>query len=121
MKPFDLKAAKRGEPIQTADGRSVRFISHVPEADESKNVVVFIENYKTLRLYPENGRGDFIGGDLCMAPKLRTIWVNLYLGDDGERQALMGFSSKDKALEDAENCEYQVLFKAHKIEWEESE
>lgn len=30
MKPFNLEAAKRGEPIQTRDGRKAAFIGVIP-------------------------------------------------------------------------------------------
>ena len=41
MKPFDLEAAKRGEPIQCRDGRPVKFIGHVPEAHDHNRIVFF--------------------------------------------------------------------------------
>ena len=34
MKPFDLEAAKRGEPIVTRGGEAAKFIAHVPDADK---------------------------------------------------------------------------------------
>lgn len=90
MKPFDLDAAKRGEPIQTRDGRLVKFIAHVPEA--------FATDYKVLALldgetheYTEEGA--FISKqmqrdrDLFMAPKKRTVWVNLYPDSDNRNAA----------------------------------
>lgn len=79
MKPFDLEAAKRGEPIQTRDGRPVKFIAHVPEATESQQVVVLIGNTVRAR-YPTGTFLDFEGDDddLFMAPLKRTVWVNVY-------------------------------------------
>lgn len=44
MKPFDLEAAKRGEPIVTRDGRKARFVAHIPEAPDAHKVIAFIED-----------------------------------------------------------------------------
>jgi len=80
MKPFDLEAAKRGEPIQTRDGRPVRFIAHVPNAYLNQRVVVLMD--RAIQFTSENGY--FISDeeksswDLVMAPRKRTVWVNLY-------------------------------------------
>lgn len=42
MRPFDLEAAKRGEPIVTRDGRPAKFVAHVPEADD-REVVCLVD------------------------------------------------------------------------------
>lgn len=81
MKPFNLEAAKRGEPITTRDGRSVRFLAHVPEVREDCRVVVFIDASTCVTSYSEDGRYNYPdpavrGCDLVMAP--RVVWVNLY-------------------------------------------
>ena len=81
MKPFDLEAAKRGEPIVNRDGAPVTFVAHVPEAVPASRVIVLCDNGVIQTLY-ENGifysptREDF--RDIFMAPKKRTVWVNLY-------------------------------------------
>lgn len=85
LRPFDLEAAKAGEPICTRDGQKVRFIAHVPEADEAYRVVVMLENasFPTRRF--ESG-SLWVGItnnriDLCMAP---LCWVEgrpVYSGD----------------------------------------
>ena len=79
MREFNLEAAKRGEPIQTRDGRPAKFIAHVPGATESQQVVVLIGNTVRAR-YPTGTFYDFEGDDddLFMAPRKRTVWVNLY-------------------------------------------
>ena len=75
MKPFDLEAAMRGEPLVTRDGRDAKFVAYVPEAGVSQRLVVLIEAdivafYKT---------GAFLdisesGIDLFMAPPpMRSI------------------------------------------------
>lgn len=74
MKPFDLEAAMRGEPIVTRDGLDAKFVAYVPEADVSQRLVVLIEAdivafYKT---------GTFLdiselSVDLFMAEPMRSI------------------------------------------------
>lgn len=81
MKPFDLKAAKRGETIVTRDGREAQFIAHVPEARPSYSTVVLIDG-ETFSIW-DSGYYYWEGtrespNDLFMAPKKRTVWVNLY-------------------------------------------
>lgn len=81
MKPFDLEAAKRGEPIQTRDGRPVKFISHVPECEGSYRVIVLIYGRLYTNSYAEDGitfHNVSHSSDLLMAPRKRTVWVNLY-------------------------------------------
>ena len=65
MKPFDLEAAKRGDPIVTEDNEKVLFIG----LDSNGNVVAedsegWLIKYRTTGIF--------------MAPKKRTVWVNLY-------------------------------------------
>lgn len=40
MKPFDLEAAKRGEPICHSDGSLCKFVAYVPEAHKEQRVVI---------------------------------------------------------------------------------
>ena len=80
MKPFDLEAAKRGEPIVTRDGRPAKFIAHVPEANAYYQVEALfsglISTYAVSgRAYPDKTPCDV---DLFMAPRKRTVWVNVY-------------------------------------------
>ena len=50
MKPFDLEAAKRGDPIQAEDGRKLEFVAYVPGAHAGYRVVV---------LHPTSGGGAY--------------------------------------------------------------
>ena len=83
MKPFDLEAAKRGEPIQTRDGTPVKFIAHVPDAQEHQRMVVFFDG--AVWVVGESGnfyQNKFASNhDLFMSPRKRTLWVNLYPHD----------------------------------------
>lgn len=80
MKPFDLEAAKRGEPIVTRDGREAKFIAHVPEAKDSLKLIIRVGS----EVFGTRNNGAYGNGnrenafDLFMAPKNRTVWVNLY-------------------------------------------
>ncbi|HDR9003039.1 TPA: hypothetical protein QDA99_006598 [Burkholderia vietnamiensis] len=81
MKPFDLEAAKRGEPIVTRDGRSVVFVAHDPSFTETHRVIVRVEGTGSPRCYLESGayyKGDTNDLDLFMAPRKRTVYVNVY-------------------------------------------
>jgi hypothetical protein len=81
MKPFDLEAAKRGEPIQTRDGRPAKFIAYVPEAKKSRRVIVFIGSLPVFR--HEDGtvwtQDVDHASELVMAPRKRTLWLNVYV------------------------------------------
>ena len=80
MKPFGLEAAMRGEPICTRDGQPAKFIAFVPEASEEQQLIVLIGT-NIWRLYPDGRvhQGESQrSSDLFMAPKKRTVWINLY-------------------------------------------
>lgn len=82
MKPFDLEAAKRGEPIQTHEGELMTFIAHVPNATPEQRVLVLDSTGGVWGCH-ENGQvlADFGNAcDIFMAPKKRTIWINAYWG-----------------------------------------
>ena len=79
MKRFDLEAAKRGEPIVCRDGKPAKFIAHVPEAHPTQRFVVLVG--ENIYGYLESGQWTGIKkdqADLFMAPKKRTVWINIY-------------------------------------------
>lgn len=97
MRPFDLEAAKRGEPIITRDGREAKFIAHVPEAKEEHRVIVLVERNPL----PAHETGEYFDirvgeskNDLFMAPKKRKVagWVNVYPSGD-----FFGHTTEDEA------------------------
>lgn len=55
MKPFDLEAAKRGEPIVMRDGRKVKFVAYVPEASPDSKIIV-VSDIGNVLIYREDGR-----------------------------------------------------------------
>lgn len=81
MKPFDLQRAIAGDPLVTRGGITARFVAHVPECDHSYRVIAIVEGDGATTAYGEDGRmwrGEDRHYDLMMAPKKRTVWVNLY-------------------------------------------
>lgn len=79
MKPFDLEAAKRGEPIVTRGGEAAKFIAHVPDADIGFRVVVMLDG--VIECYCDDGSYILSSKSTCdlfMAPRKRTVWVNVY-------------------------------------------
>ena len=81
MKPFDLEAAKRGEPICNRDSEGCVFITHVPDATPEYRVVALTPS-KDVYCFDETGSyycgGDESRNDLFMAPRKLTVWVNVY-------------------------------------------
>ncbi|WP_258898239.1 hypothetical protein [Burkholderia glumae] len=81
LKPFDLEAAKRGEPLVTRDGRAAHFIAYVPELGKGYQVIARIDGLLVPHTFFENGSYDCHhedNDDLFMAPRKVTRWVNLY-------------------------------------------
>lgn len=84
MKPFDLEAAKRGEPICNRDSEDCVFITHVPDANPEYRVVALTPSKEVYCFY-ETGSyycaASESRNDLFMAPRKRTVWVNVYPPD----------------------------------------
>lgn len=106
MIPFDLEAAKRGEPLITRDGRKVDFIAHLENKNISHPVTAYIHETAGACSFTEDGvffkdRDDC--NNLFMAPKPKiTVWVNVFSNElDGVSNALI-FKTKEKALEHSE-------------------
>lgn len=79
MKPFDLEAAKRGEPIITRDGVGAHFIAHTDKVTGAYKVMAVVNG--EWYSFTEQGKrhpGGMSLVDLFMAPKTRTVWLNLY-------------------------------------------
>ena len=80
MKPFDLEAAKRGEPIQLRDGTPCKFIAHVPEAIACERVIALLSGVETpnLLIRTEAGKYDHgrdNGRDLMMVGENESWFV----------------------------------------------
>lgn len=102
MKPFDLEAAKRGEPIQTRDGRPAKFIAHAPDSSYRSSKVACIVS-GNFYLFCESGTwlegSSQHANDLFMVSKKRTVWVNLY-AIEGYPHKLESFAYANKVIAD---------------------
>jgi hypothetical protein len=113
VKPFSLDAAKRGEPLVTRNGVSARFIAHVPEAGRPYRVLVLITGRGVPSSHYEDGRmtANTSDADLFMAPKKRTVYVNIYpvgCSRFDTPEEAHHFGSPDKALVIAAPVEIEV-------------
>lgn len=78
-RPFDLEAAKRGEPIICRDGLPAKFIAHVPEGGNYHRVA-FLRG-RVVMATNENGKFSIdleSYQDLFMAPVKLKLWINCY-------------------------------------------
>lgn len=111
FKPFDLEAAKAGEPVCTRDGREARIICF----DRIGNlpIIALVKNREgeTVYYYYNNGRDnkedvekDY---DLLMKPIIKTGWINIH-----KKNGLY------KTEEDAINNRPNDDFVAVKVEFE---
>jgi hypothetical protein len=97
MKPFDLEAAKRGEPIfDEVTGLVVHFVGVTKNA----NFVIELNN----SIYRRNEL------ELRMAPKKRTVWVNLYH---------VFYTEEDADAADTISNDHRIGGKAYPVEIEE--
>lgn len=102
-RPFDLEAAKRGEPLVTRDGRPAFFIAHDLGAHERYRLLVRLGSGRCAISLRENGRVSNIDSpaDLFMAPKpKRKLWVNVYGWSDG-RYFATSYGNEERAKKDA--------------------
>jgi hypothetical protein len=107
MKPFDLEAAKRGEPIMFRDGTPATFGSVSP--DGTYCMVWFRGN----QLYTiKTGNSDFC--DIVMAPRKVVKWAVLATS----AFSLRG-SKEDAERELEEKFKYVSGLNIVRLEWEE--
>ena len=76
MKPFDLEAAQRGEPIVTSFGIEMIYVGIRPH---SESPVVASTKDGIIYAYSVDGVANRDMPPLFMAPKKRILWVNVYL------------------------------------------
>jgi hypothetical protein len=86
MKPFDLKAALRGEKVVTRDGREVTTVL-LPDGLAEPYTLVAVINGE-LYSYTADGSFEVVGGswphDLFMATKAFRAYSNIYRDATGE-------------------------------------
>lgn len=112
FKPFDLEAAKAGEPVCTRDGRPARIICFNRVSDKYPIIALVMgkENREDVFYYDNNGKDCYNKEkdyDLVMKPKIKTGWINIH---------------KENGLyeteEDAKNNRLNDDFVAVKVEFE---
>jgi hypothetical protein len=123
MKPFDLEAAKRGEPICQRDGRPVLFLMHAPNAKEGQRVIILNECTVEFR----RTDGDCcnlcsVDGDLMMAPTKHEGWI-VVMGEEANpsdadwvRGTSHLYASKQEAMNSHQGKHAVAVVK---VEWEE--
>lgn len=122
MKPFDLEAAKAGNPVCTRDGRKARIICF--DAKCIKPIVALIQgsdNSEQIEYYTENGvfsnGGTGKNRDLMILLEKKEGWVNIY-GEEKERYCSnVIYSSKEEALNISKQLKEHIT--TIKIEWKE--
>lgn len=121
MKPFDLEAAKRGEPLVTRDGRKVIDLHHFEKDQSDMCLCVHIAGEGSPDWFRANGRkygSEDSEEDLFMAPKTRKVYVNIYTSTHGESNA-WHHNSEEVARSRAKTTGRTVLAVAVPIEIEE--
>lgn len=114
MKPFDIEAAKRGEPVCTADGREVRLYAFDAPATSGLGkaqpiVGVLRVDSGTWSAQSWSLDGLFYsltasGADLRMATRKEARWVVSWIGNDkrfhaeGHDVAIEAEQSRDRLL-----------------------
>jgi hypothetical protein len=119
-KPFDLKAALRGEKVVTRDGREVSSVTHFPSVAVRESVIAVIEGriYTFTSLgfyYEENNQSQH---DLLMAAKTVTKFSVVYIDGTGETwNAHELFDTIEEAR--AKVSQYSNFFTVATVTWEE--
>lgn len=113
MKPFNLEAAKAGEPLVTRDGRAAVCVGHGPR-NLRYPVVAHIQGNENLSTHGEDGSlysTSETPDDLFMAPKTRTAYVNIYDSrlQSGKGSTAAAFDTAEAAANNATNNGVRLL------------
>lgn len=121
LKPFDLKAAMKGDLVCTRDGKKVRIICY----DKQKDIYPIIalvtdkDGYERLVQYDDKGkvlfhREEEMSNDLMMIPKVKEGWVNVYKSEDQYNVSTL-FGSEEFAKKQADSDCVATI----RLEWRE--
>jgi hypothetical protein len=112
-KPFNLERALAGDPVVMRDGRPVTQITKFDiygrralHGVVEGHVISWFENGR----YYSSGESSY---DLLMAPKKRTVWVNMY----GDGWRCYWYDSEEEADNNA--MQYRTGNRAYPVEIEE--
>ena len=134
MKPFNLERALAGDPVVTRSGSKVQRIVHWPEvtADHCRVVALVDGSVQTFHedgiffpisdatTYRQTDLATYRQMDLMMAPRKRTVWVNLYRADYEDGKCSFGGAHKTEQLaDDFAGDAVRVGNRAYPIEIEE--
>lgn len=120
--PFNLERALAGDPVVTRDRRKV-IRTNCTDIDVRRPVVVLIEYddrltaYTLTGCYRVDGRED--NYDLFMAPKIKTYWVNIWLGKNTGDIYSAVYNDQEKANKELTDQEYRRIIKQLSFEVEE--
>jgi hypothetical protein len=126
VKPFNLHAAKSGDPLVTRGGRVVTEFIHF-ETDKGKYpccAIIDGERY-SFSLDGREFEGSQSVKDLMMAPKVRTVYLNVYASryntDRGQDPGNFArtFDSQATALDNAHKDSAIAIVKALPVEIQE--
>ena len=121
LRPFNLEAAKAGEPVCTRDGRKARIICFDRINGDYYKIVAcvtaFDGDFEEVLFYGIDGyivdSQNPKDEDLMMLPEKKEGWVNVY------KDGLLGtraYNTKKEAVDNASPCDYVDTVK---ISWEE--
>ncbi len=119
MKPFDLKAALAGAPLQTRNGLPVKIAGYYSDVSEECQVLGWYEGYSSN--WYANGKVYMhmdSNGDLFMAPQKRQGWINIILMP-GKRVVMETVHESEIAALLAVKLTSFMEVKTIRIEWEE--
>ncbi len=125
MKPFDLKAAKRGEPVVTRDGWKARIVCFDRKTEWiGGGIVAFIDtgSSELILAYDENGESCYSnsGDNLFMAPKKVERWVVVLKKTQYcANESIAVLDTKDQVDKLIGVCNKDEVLLLQKIEWEE--
>lgn len=128
MKPFDLQKALQGDPVVMRDGRKVLEILAFKTPGVTNPVRAVTAGGGVFQFSPEGNyyMAEQSSNDLFMAPKVRTVYVNLFTTPGVNYQIstmAASFDSHDRALAHAakvgENGISKLVKVAHPVEVED--
>jgi hypothetical protein len=117
MKPFDLEAAQRGEPIQMRCGEPCEFVAHRPTAKKSQQVVVQIGGTIGCRTLPGHVYDETCATsmDVVMAPKRMVKKSGWFLSSPEHLNDPLKNRDEETTRQEAKKQGKHPIF----IQWEE--
>lgn len=117
MKPFNLEAALRGEPVCDNKGSIATQVAHFPTADRDFRVAVQWGENGPVGTYTDDGR-PYVGSEthyLFMAPRKRKGWLHLMRAVSGGLYACHTSVESERAATQASDSHVATVA----VEWKE--